>query len=297
MTRKMPAGFNKGQIEYIKTIANVNGHKTYKETFAGVSNSLTPLSSATTHDGLGAYQFWTIGKPPQVWSAGGADLTAALDTLRPHVRSIDVYDVPINTDPTTATVAQRVTPECFLESVHARMRMIQKLDVTTDSASHQEYRMCVFRHKEKQSHDKHLAENYANPLYDMFLSVSNQKMGPLGYRNWFKQQDNNDYVDWTGANNDIQSLITMMPNKEDYVWMKDCRFYLGKEYGGKHIFETSLHWDHKDPIATDQNDLSLTENNKNYVWYIALFATTNSNDATAEMPYVRFDCTTHVTSG
>lgn len=293
----MPAGFNKGQIEYIKTIANVNGHKTFKPTTTGNSHSLAKATSTTTHDGLGAMRFYTIGKAPQVYDAGGSDLTAAFDTLRPWVHPLDVYDVPIETNATAASLSQRVTPECFLESVHCKLRMIQELDVTTDTASHQEYRMLVFRHKEKQSHDKHMAQNFSNPLYDMFVGPTSYKYGPLGYRARSDTEAHTDYVASTNLYNEVQNLMTIMPNKEDYVFMKDCRFYLGKEYGGKHIFETVLHWNHDDPIATDQNDITTTESNKNYVWYICLLATTNAPSVPADMPYVRIDCTTHVTSG
>jgi len=91
--------------------------------------------------------------------------------------------------------------------------------------------------------------------------------------------------------------MTCLVNKEDYVVMKDVRFYLGKEYGGKHIYEDTLHWDHADPIATEAEDLTHNDsNNKNYTWYVAFFCTTN-NTTMAEFPYVRMDTTTHVTSG
>ena len=291
------APFNKRQIGYIKAIADVGGHATYLHKTLNHSNDLDKLDSAVTHDGRGKYAFVTIGATPRVYSAGAGDTLAVLSGTGIH--SIDVYNVPVNLDQTDVSEAERVTPECYLESVHARMRLIQNLDSTTDANSHQEYRMLVFRHKERQARDVRFAENHSNPLYDMFLACNNYKVGPLGYRKKaILNAGSNDYVANSSERNDVQSLMTSMTNKEDYVFMKDVRFYLGKDYGGKHIYEDALHWDHADPIATESAELTYNDsNNKNYTWYIALFCTHNQPSGAADFPYVRFDTTTHVTSG
>jgi len=293
------APFNKRQIGYIKAIADVGGHTSYKTGTLGATANLDKLTANDTHDGKGKYAFISIGKAPQVWTSGATDTTHAINTSRPWFHQIPVYDVPVNTNETDVDTQERVTPECYLESVHARMRLIQELDVTDNKQSHQEYRMLVFRHKERQSDDVRFAENFSNPLYDMFLAGSNYKYGPLGLRS--KADINGGSNDYSGASNnsnDTQSLMTMMTNKQDYVFMKDVRFYLGKEYGGKHIYEDVFHWDHADPVATEATDLTHNEsNNKNYTWYIAIFCTTNTSDTNADFPYVRFDTTTHVTSG
>ena len=293
------APFNKRQIGYIKAIADVGGHTTYRERQLNASSSLAKLTATDTHDAKGKYAFVTIGNAPQVYTSGSTDSKHAIDSSRPWFHSIPVYDVNVNIDETTVTTQQRVTPECYLESVHARMRLIQELDVTDNTQSHQEYRMLVFRHKERQCSDERFAENFSNPLYDMFLAANNYKYGPLGFRNKAAMDGGmNDYEGASNVFNDAQTLMTMMTNKEDYVFMKDVRFYLGKEYGGKHIYEDTLHWDHGDPIATEATDLSHNEsNNKNYTWYIAFFCTTNNGHTNADFPYVRFDTTTHVTSG
>jgi len=292
------APFNKRQIGYIKAIADVGGHTTHKGHMLNDSNTLAGLNSNMSHDGKGQYTFVSIGNAPKVYTSGGTDTTATISNSRDWFYSIPVYDIPVNTDETAVSTGQRVTPECYLESVHARMRLIQPLDVTDDAKSHQEYRMLVFRHKERQCDDVRYAENFSNPLYDMFLASNNYKYGPLGYRKKASLDGGvNDYLGASNANNDIQTMITCMTNKEDYVFMKDVRFYLGKEYGGKHIYEDVFHWDHADPIATEATDLTHNEsNNKNYLWYVAIFCTTN-NTTMAEMPYVRMDTTTHVTSG
>jgi len=292
------APFNKRQIGYIKAIADVGGHTTYKHNNLGVSDTLDKLTANTTHDGMGKYAFVTIGKAPKVYTSGSTNTLHAINDSRPWFHEIPVYDVTVNTDETGVSGTQRVTPECYLESVHARMRLIQQLDVTDNTQSHQEYRMLVFRHKERQCNDERYAENFSNPLYDMFLNGDNYKTGPLGYRNKTALSGQNDYSGSSDHANDIQSLLTCMTNKEDYVFMKDVRFYLGKEYGGKHIYEDVLHWNHADPIATEATDLTFNEsNNKNYTWYIAFFASTNSPGVAADFPYIRFDTTTHVTSG
>lgn len=291
------APFNKRQIGYIKAIADVGGHITYKSTKLNVSNNLNKLTSRATHDGKGKYSLITIGAAPFVYEAGGSNIKSLISDFRPWVHAHDVYNVPININEVDVNIEQRVTPECYLESVNTRMRMIQELDVTDDGNSHQEYRMVVFRHKEKQNSDERYAENFSNPLYDLFLSVNNAKVGPIGYRNRSDIGDDNDYVQSSNPLNDVQSLMTNMVNKEDYVVMKDVRFYLGKEYGGKHIYEDKFHWNHADPIATEQTDLSRNDSNsKNYAWYVFIVCTTNGQSV-ADFPYVRLDSTTHVTSG
>lgn len=291
------APFNKRQIGYIKAIADVGGHTTYKHNALNVSNNLETLTAAATHDGHGKYCFVTIGNQPKVYGTGGANAIHPITGSWMH--SIPVYNVEVNTDETAVNEAQRVTPECYLESVHARLRLIQNLDLSTEANSHQEYRMLVFRHKERQCDDERFAENFSNPQYDMFLGPSNFKVGPLGYREKAElNAGRNDYVASSNVSNDIQSMMTCMTNKEDYVFMKDVRFYLGKEYGGKHIYEDTFHWDHADPIATEAEDLTHNDsNNKNYTWYIAFYCTHNSPSGAADFPYVRIDTTTHLTSG
>jgi len=291
------APFNKREIGYIKAIADVGGHTTYKPTPFNVSDSLAKLTSKTSHDGKGKYTLITYGNAPFVYEAGNTNLKSLITEFRPWVHTHPVYNVPININELNVATNERVTPECYLESVHTRLRMIQELDVTDDGASHQEYRMLVFRHKEKQNSDERFAENFSNPLYDMFLDFGNSKVGPIGYRNRSDTGSDNDYVQWSGNSNDVQSMMTNMTNKEDYVFMKDVRFYLGKEYGGKHIYEDTLHWDHADPIATEKEDLSLNDSNqKNYAWYVFIVCTTNGSTV-ADFPYLRLDSTTHVTSG
>jgi len=312
--RTMPAGFNKGQIEYIKTIANVNGHKTYKTTSYPIPSTDSTVNDQTqAHyrvqgetplcDDAARYAIWCLGPRPLMRGTGdtaGGNTNLAADQT---ITSIDVYNVPIQQNLELADEQKRVSPECFLESVNMKMRHITNLDADHDhdNDSHKEFRLIVFRHKEKQHYHKQIAQNHSNPLYDMFFGAGGYKYGPKGYRQQFDNEGNLDYVNHSGFNVyfDRDMMLTDSMNKDDYVVMKDCRYYLGREYGGKHIYEDRFHWDHEDPIATDAAELTNIEGDKNYCWYIMLLCSNNSpsNDAVDNLGYVRFMANTHVTSG
>lgn len=307
------APFNKRQVGYIKAIANVDSHHSYVDTITGASQTLDlPATAANPPTAPGVqsplsdpsmrYKFWTLGKTPLTYGTGPIP-TADIDLAK---EPINVYNVPVyaaTADDRAASSDQRISAECYLESVNVKMRLIQNLDSNIDAKSHQEYRMVVFRHKERQSHLKQYAQNFSDPQYDMFVNRSGYKFGPRGYRLDADTQGSlglQQYSPTTGYSPTFcgQTMLTCPFNKADYVVMKDCRFYLGKEYGGKHIFETKVHFEHQDPIATDSDDISTTDNDKNYVWYIWIGCMTNANNGIhPDFPYTRFDTTTHVTSG
>lgn len=297
----MPAGFNKGQIEYIKTIANVNGHKTYKATHIGTQARTHLDGNTAVCDPYARYLMWCLGNKPVTNPTGDISATTDLVT-EPNLTEFDVYDVAINSDQTVASEAERVTPECFLESVHVKLRHLVNLDNTVDVDSHKEFRLMVFRHKEKQHSSPQLSQNRSNPLYDMFHGAKNTKYGPKGYRLKMDDEGTINYTAHSGydINFDKDAMLTDSINKEDYVVMKDCRYYLGREYGGKHIYEDRFFWDHEDPIATDARDLTKNDSDKNYCWYIMLLGVNNAVDASAaidNMGYVTMRGNTYVTSG
>lgn len=276
--------FNRGEVEYIKTIAQVNGHKTYKYSIHG--NSDTLVSTGTnwhTMPDSAKYALITFGKKPKVYSP--TSMSTPTDII---CDQIDIFNIPLNTTEGAASIGQRASEACFLETVHSKLRLIQGID-----QDHCEYRIVVFRHKEKQSHVQQLAENFSNPLYDLFLRGDSYKYGPLGVRDKEILAGNINYLSDPTS---FQSLVTAMINKEDYVTMFDARVYLGKEYGGKHIYEKAFHWDHRDPMESNADDITETENSKNYVWYMMILKSDNDNSETAA-PYLRIDTTTHVTSG
>lgn len=300
----MPAGFNKGQIEYIKTIANVNGHKTYKAYIKGSQNHAHNDGHQALSDGNLRYDIWCLGQRPLMLPVGSVNGTTDVVPNSAINEMPQVYSINIEQDQSAATADDRVTPECFLESVNCRMRHIVNLDKDSDEDvnSHQEFRLIVFRHKEKQHWEKQLAENFSDPHYDLFHGAGNTKYGVRGKRNKMDDQGNINYVGHTGYDNkfDRDRLMTDPVNMDDYVVMKDCRYYLGREYGGKHIYEDRFHWDHEDPIVTDRFDITAVDSNKNYCWYIMLLCTNNSIDQSTppdNLGYINFAFNTHVTSG
>lgn len=148
--------------------------------------------------------------------------------------------------------------------------------------------------------------SFRNPNYDFFMGQTGRKRGYLGYtfnHNLDKDKISNDapgeqysgkrwgahtsegdsFVDGLSTDimpsNDshftVDDLMTQRINRDDYVIMKDVRFFLGKEHGKSH-FEDTLHWDWNDPIDTPEKNVltSPTLNDKNYRWNMTLFGTT-----------------------
>lgn len=292
--------FNKRQVGYIKALAGTNDHQTvYSARIGGTQNLLHV--GPTASGGLGyarsaqgddrmSYVMYTIGEKPAVYGHGSGDTTAQ-DSIMQQILS---YNIVINDDRDSTLINQRCAREFWLEKVHARIRLIQPIS----ASDHMEYRMVIFRHKEKQHADVRYASNFSNPLNDMFLARNGRFYGPEGFRA-LSQDGDNDYAPHASYNNnyDSQSMLQDPFNKKDYVVMKDCRFYLGTEYGGKHIFEDNIVWDHQDAIDTDRADITTTESDKNYCWYIWIgYCDNTGTDAPAD-PYVRIDTVTTGTSG
>lgn len=284
--------FNKREVGYIKALAGTNDHTVHKAVAVGASNNLQKvgfpgqnIARAAQSDDRMSYVMYCLGQVPQSYQHGTADILQQ-DSI---MQSIDCYDIPINNDRDAVLPNQRGSREMWLEKVHARIRLIQPISAT----DHVEYRMVVFRHKEKQHANQRYASNFSNPLNDMFLARNGRFYGPEGYRRE-THEGSNDYVAFAGyaASHDSQSMLQDLMNKKDYVVMKDCRFYLGTDYGGKHIFEDNLVWDHQDAIDTDQSDITTTETEKNYTWYIWIGYCDNTGaDAPAD-PYIRIDTVT-----
>lgn len=76
-----------------------------------------------------------------------------------------------------------------------------------------------------------------------------------------------------------RDLMTMPLNKNDYVVMRDVRFFLGQAQGKSH-FEDVFDFDFNDPINTADTDLmsSDTLSNKNYRWQCVIIGTSNGKD-------------------
>jgi len=76
-----------------------------------------------------------------------------------------------------------------------------------------------------------------------------------------------------------RDLMTMPLNKNDYVVMRDVRFFLGQTQGKSH-FEDVFDFDFNDPINTGDTDLlsSDTIADKNYRWHCVIIGTSNGRD-------------------
>jgi len=76
-----------------------------------------------------------------------------------------------------------------------------------------------------------------------------------------------------------RDLMTMPLNKNDYVVMRDVRFFLGQSQGKSH-FEDVFDFDFNDQINTADADLlsSDTLADKNYRWHCVLIGTSNGQD-------------------
>lgn len=76
-----------------------------------------------------------------------------------------------------------------------------------------------------------------------------------------------------------RDLMTMPLNKNDYVVMRDVRFFLGQAQGKSH-FEDVFDFDFNDQINTADTDLlsSDTLSDKNYRWKCVIIGTSNGND-------------------
>ena len=76
-----------------------------------------------------------------------------------------------------------------------------------------------------------------------------------------------------------RDLMTMPLNKNDYVVMRDVRFFLGQAQGKSH-FEDVLDFDFNDQINTADTDLmsSDTLSDKNYRWKCVIIGTSNGKD-------------------
>tara|TARA_B110000003_G_scaffold243938_1_gene252716 strand:- start:377 stop:1657 length:1281 start_codon:yes stop_codon:yes gene_type:complete len=98
------------------------------------------------------------------------------------------------------------------------------------------------------------------------------------------------------ANFTHRDLMTMPLNKNDYVVMRDVRFFLGQSQGKSH-FEDVFDFDFNDQINTADSNLlsSDTLADKNYRWQCVIIGTSNGKDPVHLNYEIRG--TTHCQSG
>ncbi len=158
-----------------------------------------------------------------------------------------------------------------------------------------------------------------NPGYDLFMGQTGRPRGPIGYRTSVKLDKDMDpngaptqYYSgrrWNGSSWTLGSipkadkdaghgqtggaelfpsgestlthrdLMTMPLNKNDYVVMRDVRFFLGQSQGKSH-YEDVFDFDFNDMINTADTDLltSDTLTDKNYRWQCVIIGTSNGKD-------------------
>lgn len=305
----MPAGFNKGQIEYIKTIASVNDHDSYKRIQYPSNN--TPYTDAldSTHDSYLTWKLFTLDRNPRMRVPNTTTPSDPNDIgiyTSTDMTELDCFSIPIasNSDGPVAE-GQRVGVEGFLESTHLRIRCTLVHQTSGDfNADHGEYRMIVFRARDRQHSEQEQSKDDNNPFYNLFRGIGNYNIGFKGYEAKERLSGTVKYGNDSSATNydhawiSATGAMTAPVNKESWVVMKDHRFFLGREYGGKNLFETTLHWNWKDPIATTSQYVTDTDNDKNYAWYILIMGLNNNASTTNKASLgVKITGTTHMTSG
>lgn len=289
------APFSRRQTAYIRAVADQGKHTSYIGILnrpAGTGN-LESYDDSLTEDTAQAhckYKLYCLGEAPQVWDTGTGNTTAALSC-----ESLNAFSTQFRVNDATASDIQdnqlvRGTGEVFLDKTTLNFRCLFDPKHFDDSANarHGEFRFIIFRHKEKQSSDVRLADNMANPLYDLFVDVNNQKCGIKGTRSKVREVGTNDYTASYNWFNETSALLTSMVNKEDYVVMKDVRFFLGPRFGKSH-YETRVDWNWNTVLdcstVPEETLLDVTEQAEhpnNFKWYALMIGTRlhDSDDAT-----------------
>ena len=134
-------------------------------------------------------------------------------------------------------------------------------------------RFLVFRAKDKQSHIPEKSHDHANPHYDLFLDQNGYEKGLNGV---VDHKDSENYINDNWNNMSAFKVSTLLPNKKKYVFMKDCTFSLGRDFGSL-AFETHMRWDWNDqmldiPHARTDVTACDDQDDKNYAWYFCLIA-------------------------
>lgn len=291
------APFSRRQTAYIRAIADQGKHDTFIEVMnrpatSGLENYDDSLVGDTSQAHC-KYKLWCLGDLPQVFDSGTVNTTAAIADSG-AVEALGVFSTQFAENTATENISKnalvRGTGEVFLDKTTLNFRCLFDPVHFDDStkARHGEFRFIVFRHKEKQSTDIKLAQNFSNPLYDLFLNGSNYKCGIKGYRDSVENGGTLHYTVGTGAYNEASALMTSMINKEDYVVMKDVRFFLGPRFGKSH-YETRMDWNWNTVLDCNtvpgETVVDITEqadHSNNFKWYCMLIGTRlhSADDAT-----------------
>jgi len=201
------------------------------------------------------------------------DLDHDLASSHKNFTSIEAFEFAKGADAqaTTKDFAKRYGDNVFLDSTKIGIR----ISMPQNRYNADEQSMCrflIFRAKDRQSHIPEKSHDHANPHYDLFLDHAGYETGLNGA---VDHADSENYVKWGGhAGKSAFSVSTLLTNKKKYVFMKDCSFSLGRDFGSL-AFETHVRWDWNDQmldIPAGRSDVTACDDqdDKNYAWYFLL---------------------------
>lgn len=192
-----------------------------------------------------------------------------------HFTALTAFEFPKAVDATATTkeFGKRYGDNVFLDSTKLGIR-ISMPQARYNADEQSMCRFLVFRSKDKQHHIPEKSHDHANPHYDLFLDSAGHEVGLNGE---VSHADNENYIKnsshagWT-AFRIAQALL----NKKKYVFMKDCSFSLGRDFGSL-AFETHMRWDWNDQmldIPHARTDITACDDqdDKNYAWYFLLIS-------------------------
>jgi len=202
------------------------------------------------------------------------DLHHDIPASHVNFQAINAFDFEKAVDTTgTKEHDKRYGDNVFLDSTKIGIR-ISMPQARYNADEQTMCRFLVFRSKDRQSHVAEKSHDHANPHYDLFINKTGYETGLNGY---VDHQDSENYVKYT-AHNDRTAfeISTLLLNKKKYVFMKDCSFSLGRDFGSL-AFETHMRWDWNDQmldIPAGRTDITCADDqdDKNYSWYFLLIA-------------------------
>lgn len=203
------------------------------------------------------------------------DLDHDLAGSHKHFVGLNAFDFAKSTDATATTkdFTKRYGDNVFLDSTKLGIR----ISMPQNRYNADEQSMCrflIFRAKDRQSHIPEKSHDHANPQYDLFLNQNGYEMGLNGI---VDHADNENYQKWSShINHSAFGVSNLLTNKKKYVFMKDCSFSLGRDFGSL-AFETHVRWDWNDQmldIPAARSDITACDDQdeKNYAWYFCLIA-------------------------
>ena len=174
---------------------------------------------------------------------------------------------------TTKSFQNRYGDNVFLDSTKLGIR-ISMPQARYNADEQTMSRFLIFRSKDRQSHIAEKSHDHANPHYDLFIDEEGYEVGLNGT---VDHADSERYLKRAGhADTSAFGVTTLLPNKKKYVFMKDCTFSLGRDFGSL-AFETHVRWDWNDQmldIPHARSDITACDDqdDKNYAWYFCLIS-------------------------